>query len=239
MPVPRSAVSLTVAAVIASCVESATAVATPRTVIVLRHGEKQNAYALCQTGQDRARALAAQYLGKGAANSLFTGAEEPAAFFAITLHTLGLASPAAASWGLPVTMFSVMPGAKTGFDTALNTRTQEAVRALMTDPRWSGKTVVLVWEHHHIADKALEQKFPRQQITLRQLLNLDKIAGVPETWPGQNYDYFWIVQYGTPGSDVPTGFQSVKQTFTAPFQTVPSNDWGTKEPLPRGSKCIH
>lgn len=223
----------------AMCVSLTSAAATPGKVIVLRHGEKQNAYALCKTGVDRANALAAQYLGRGAANSLFSGSEEPAAFFAITLHTLELASPAAASWGLPLTMFSVMPGAKGAFDTALNARTREAVRSLMTDPRWNGKTVVLVWEHHHIADKALEQKYPGQRITLRQLLNLDRIAGVPETWPGQNYDYFWIVQYGTPGSDVPTGFQSVKQVFAPPFQGVPSNDWGTKEPLPRGSRCLH
>lgn len=217
----------------------ASAAATPGKVIVLRHGEKQNAYALCKTGLDRANALAAQYLGKGAANSLFSASDEPAAFFVITLHTLELASPAAATWGLPLTMFSVMPGAKGAFDTALNTRTQEAVRSLMTDPRWNGKTVVLVWEHHHIADKALERKYPGQRITLRQLLNLDRVAGVPETWPGQNYDYFWIVQYGTPGSDVPTSFQSVKQVFAPPFQAVPSNDWGTKEPLPRGSRCLH
>jgi hypothetical protein len=238
MSLPRRA-ALTAVALVAFCVASVSASATPRTVIVLRHGEKQNAYALCKTGLDRANALAVQYLGKGAANSLFSGSEEPAAFLAITLHTLELASPAAATWGLPVTMFSVMPGAKGAFDTALNTRTQEAVRALMTDPRWSGKTVVLVWEHHHIADKALEGKFPGQRITLRQLLNLDKLAGVPETWPGQNYDYFWIVQYGAPGSDAPTSFQSVKQAFAAPFQSVPSNDWDTKEPLPRGSRCLH
>lgn len=233
------AAPLAAAAVIIMHLTGVSASAAPRKVIVLRHGEKQNAYALCKTGLDRANALAVQYLGKGAANSLFSGSEEPAAFLVITLHTLELAAPAAATWGLPVTMFSVMPGAKRAFDTALNTRTQEAMRALMTDPRWSGRTVVLVWEHHHIADKALEGKFPGQRITLRQLLNLDKVAGVPETWPGQNYDYFWIVQYATPGSDVPTGFQSVKQAFSPPFQSVPSNDWDTKEPLPRSSRCLH
>lgn len=239
MPMPnRAAVSLA-AAILASLAAMASALATPRTVIVLRHGEKQNPYALCQTGIDRANALAAQYLGKGAANSLFTGSDGPAAFFAITLHTLELITPAAASWGLPVTMFSVMPGTKAKFDGALNIRTQQAVRALMSDPQYAGKTVVMAWEHHHIASKKLEQTLAGQRITLRQLLNLDKVAGVPETWPGGNYDYFWIVQYGTPGSDVPTDFKSVKQVFAPPFQSVPSNDWGTKERLPPGSQCIH
>ena len=95
------------------------------------------------------------------------------------------------------------------------------------------------WEHHHIADRALELKFPDQKVTLRQLLNLDKLNGVPETWPGQNYDYFWIVEFGNPASDVPTGFNAVKQVFQAPFEKVPSNDWNTRELLPRRSKCIH
>ena len=31
---------------------------------------------------------------------------------------------------------------------------------------------------------------------------------------------------------------TVKQVFEAPFQSVPSNDWNTKEPLPKGSKCL-
>jgi hypothetical protein len=234
----RATVSLA-AAVLASLAVTASALATPRTVIVLRHGEKQNPYALCQTGIDRANALAAQYLGRGAANSLFAGSDQPAAFLAITIHTLELITPAAASWGLPVTMFSVMPGTKAKFDGALNIRTQEAVRALMSDPQYAGKTVVMAWEHHHIASKKLEQTLAGQRITLRQLLNLDKIAGVPETWPGGNYDYFWIVQYGTPGSDVPTDFKSVKQVFAPPFEKVPSNDWGSKERLPPGSKCVH
>ena len=158
---------------------------------------------------------------------------------AITLHTLELASPAAATWEMPVTTFSSVPIPGIDLTPQFNLRTQQAFGALMSDPRYDGKIVVMVWEHRHIANRALELKFPDQKVTLRQLLNLDKLKDVPDTWPGQNYDYFWIVEFGDAASDVPTAFRSVKQVFQAPFDKVPSNDWNTRELLPRRSKCIH
>jgi predicted SnoaL-like aldol condensation-catalyzing enzyme len=116
-------------------------------VIILRHGEKQNDFALCQIGVDRSLALATQYLGNGGKLSLFPQGEKPAAFFAITLHTLELASPAAATWELPVTTFSSVPLPGIDLTPQLNLRTQQAFGALMNDPRYDGKTVVMVWEH--------------------------------------------------------------------------------------------
>ncbi|MGD9921221.1 MAG: histidine phosphatase family protein [Pseudorhodoplanes sp.] len=214
------------------------ALALPKTVIILRHGEKENNFALCRIGIDRSLALAAQYLGQGAKQSLFATGERPAAFFAITLHTLELASPAAATWEMPVTTFSAVPLPRIDLTPQLNLRTQQAVGALMDDPRYDGKTVVMVWEHHHIADRRLERKFPDQKVTLRQLLNLDKLADVPETWPGRTYDYFWVVEYGTTGSRVPVSFRMVRQDFAAPFDKVPSNDWGKRAKLPLGNKCL-
>lgn len=225
-------------ALLAFCV-SVPAFAKPRQVIILRHGEKQNDFALCQTGVDRSLALAMQYLGNGAKLSLFPPGEKPAAFMAITLHTLELASPAAATWEMPVTTFSSVPIPGIDLTPQFNLRTQQAFGALMNDPAYDGRIVVMVWEHRHIANRALEQKFPDQKVTLRQLLNLDKLKDVPDTWPGQNYDYFWIVEFGDAASDVPTAFRSVKQVFQAPFDKVPSNDWNTRELLPRRSKCIH
>ena len=216
----------------------ASASARPARVIILRHGEKQDDFALCKTGVDRSLALAAQYLGQGAKQSLFSGNDKPTAFFAITLHTLELASPAAATWEMPVTTFSSVPLPGVDLTPQFNLRTQQAVGALMNDRRYDGKTVVMVWEHHHIADRELELKFPDQRVSLRQLLNLDKLKGVPETWPGQNYNYFWIVEFGKK-TDIPTGFKSVKQDFSAPFASVPSNDWGVKEPLPQDTTCLH
>jgi hypothetical protein len=227
-----------VALAVLTCGLNLPALAKPKTVIILRHGEKQNDFALCQIGVDRSLALATQYLGNGGKLSLFPQGERPVAFLAITLHTLELASPAAATWELPVTTFSSVPLPGIDLTPQLNLRTQQAFGALMNDPRYDGKTVVMVWEHHHIADRALELKFPDQKITLRQLLNLDKLKDVPDTWPGQNYDYFWIVEFGNPASDVPTGFNAVKQVFQAPFEKVPSNDWGKRAKMPLGNKCL-
>jgi hypothetical protein len=124
---------------------------------------------------------------------------------------------------------------KAEFTRVLNRRTQEAVKDVMSDARWTGKTVVMVWEHDHIAQAKLEREFPSEKVTLRQLLNLDRLDAVPETWPGSNYDYFWIVDFDPAGT--PTGFRMLKQSFPAPYQNVPSNDWGAANGLTKASRC--
>lgn len=216
--------------------------AVPKQIIILRHGEKQDAYALCPIGQQRSLALRDYYLGKGAANSILP-ASGPDGVFSVTLHTLELASPATQSWGLPIQLYSVvpLPGVnKADEELQLNLRTQEAAQDVLKNPRWNGKVVVIVWEHDHIAKKKLEEKYPGEKVTLRQLFNLDKLpksANVPDTWNGNNYDYFWVIDYGNPDSDVPTGFSVLKQIFPAPYQAVPSNDWGQPEGLPKHSGC--
>jgi hypothetical protein len=230
--------------VLSTTFASHTAFAAPSQIIVLRHGEKQDAYRLCEVGVQRSLALAAQYLGKGAKNSLLPKGRAPDAFIAITLHTLELVSPAAQSWGQPVILYSSLPmhgRSEQQTEAILNRRTQEAARAVMTGTQWAGKTVVMVWEHHHIADRHLEKKFPNEKVTLRQLLNLDTVASVPETsvpetWHGSNFDYFWIADYAKGGTR-PTRFEAKKQVFAAPFNTVPSNDWGAPPSYPDGSKC--
>jgi hypothetical protein len=50
-----------------------TAFAAPQRIIILRHGEKGNAYRLCDTGIQRSLALVDRYLGRGAQASLFAG----------------------------------------------------------------------------------------------------------------------------------------------------------------------
>lgn len=207
--------------------------AVPRRIIILRHGEKQNSYQLTPVGQQRSLALRAYYLGKDARKSLFPDGAGPDGIFAVTLHTLELISPAAQSWNLPLHLYSVVPlpnSSKQDFTLQLNQRTREAAHAVLADPRWDGKTVVMVWEHDHIAKQSLEAQFPNEKVTLRQLLNLDALLQVPESWDGDNYDYFWIVDYGDPGSAIPTRFTLLKQVFPPPYDTVPSNDWGTPAP---------
>jgi hypothetical protein len=206
--------------------------AVPKQIIILRHGEKLNSYTLCYVGQQRSLALRDNYLGEGAANSLFPDNTGPDGIFAVTLHCLELASPSAQSWGIPIQLYSVVPirGLTKSEETVqLNERTQQAASDLLTDPQWDGKTVVVVWEHDHIAKKKLEEQFPGEKVTLRQLLNLDALPEVPTDWPGGNYDYFWIVDYDNPGSPIPTGFTSQLQVFPKEYKVVPSNAWGTKE----------
>ena len=212
--------------------------ATPARIIILRHGEKATPYKLCGIGQERADALAATYLGRGAAKSLFASGEEPAAILAITLHTLELAAPTAASWGEPLTLYSALPDKDADDEEkteALNHRTQEAAHDVMTDPRYAGKTVVMVWEHKHIANKKLQAT--GEAVTLRQLLKLDRFKQVPETWPGENYDYFWIVEFGSQGTDVPTKFTMVKQEFAGTYTDLPANDWRQPNGMDESSGC--
>lgn len=214
------------------------AAALPKTVIILRHAEKESVTTLCRVGIDRSLALAAQYLGQGARDSLFASGERPAAFVAISLDTVQSASPAAATWEMPVIVFSAVPLPGVDPLPQLNLRTQQAAGAVMDDPRYDGKTVIMVWNHRHIADKTMELKFADQKVTLRQLLNLDKIADVPDTWPDRTYDHFWIVNFGTGGSRVPVSFQMVRQRFAAPFSAVPSSEWGKRPKMALGNKCL-
>lgn len=210
--------------------------AVPKRIIIMRHGEKQNAYALCPVGVDRSLALAANYLGRGAAKALLAPGEKPAAFFAITLHSLELIAPAAATWQAPVIDYSVVPIFGKIDVPRLNARTREAAHDVLTDSRWDGKTVIIAWEHHHIADAMLDRHY--SNVTLRALLHLDALGdAVPKTWSGHNYDYFWIVDYGNPNSTTPTAFHVVKQVFPKPYQEVPQNDWGVPENLPTSSAC--
>jgi len=218
------------------------AYAAPSRIILLRHGEKENDYALCNVGQQRSLALRDQFLGKGASQSLFTTVP-PSAFFATTLHTLELIAPTANSWDLPINTYPALPllGRNDILTTELITKqTQLAAANVMQDPRWNGKTVVMVWEHKHIANKKLTKDNPDMLVDLRQLLKLDKLPErtakkIPKTWSGANYNFFWIVDYDEKGN--PVGFDEVRQGFTGQYANVPNNDWGVAESLPDNTKC--
>jgi hypothetical protein len=216
----------------------ASASAHPSEIIIARHAEKAGAYELCDMGTERAQALVHQYLGRGAAQSLFAPGQSPVAMMAITMHTIDTVSPVAQSWQMPVTAYTVIP--KTGNKEQAekieeNSRTQEAAHDVLTDPRYDGKIVVMIWEHQRIASAALEKKFAGQQITLRQLLHLDHV-GAPETWPDQTYDYFWIVHFASTQPE-PTSLDNVQQVFKAPFDDLPANKWGQPEPRHLAAGC--
>ena len=218
---------------------TSSALAAPSRIIILRHGEKIDSWRLCAIGEQRAQALALTYLGRDAVKSLFAAGEEPAFFFAITPNAAALASPSVASWSKPVIFYSAMPQqglSDEDFTKALNRRTQEAARNVLANPTLDGKTVVMVWEHEHIASEKLEAKFENEAVTLRQLFKLDILPGVPKTWPGETYDYFWIVDF-PPNSNVPSKFEMVKQEFGASFPKLPANDWDTPDGLDAASGC--
>ena len=137
------------------------AAAEPARIIILRHGEKADPYRLCDVGMQRSLALTGRYLGRGAEAPIYGARGAPDAFFAITLHTLELIGPTAVSWRKPVIMNSALPLAKedaSAFTHLLNVRTQEAVADVMNN--WNGKTVVMAWEHKHIADEKLALVVP-------------------------------------------------------------------------------
>ncbi len=209
------------------------AYAQPAQIIIARHAEKADNYTLCDMGTERAQALAAQYLGRGAPKSVFGAGGAPEAMMAMTVHTIETVTPSAQSWNMPVTAYRVFP-ASGGKDRAEeeveNRRTREAAHDVLTDARYAGKTVVMIWEHRRIANTKLEAKYPGEQVSLRQLLHLDRLAGVPKNWPDQTYDYFWIVNFA-PGKPAPVSFRTVREVFAAPFNDLPANLWGESEPL--------
>ncbi len=225
------------AALLAASVTAA--LAAPARVIILRHGEKADDWKLCETGRQRAQALKYNYLGKDAAKSLFTEDAPPAFFFAITLHTMELATPTVESWGKPIIYYSVLPEAdEKKFTEAVNAQTREAAGNILNNPARRGKTVVMVWEHRHIANKELDDKYQREAaVTLRQLFHLDILPGVPREWPDDNFDYFWIVDFPE-NSNVPSKFEMVKQEFGKSFPNVPANDWGEPNGLDAESGCV-
>lgn len=205
--------------------------AVPAEIILLRHGEKSNSFQLSRVGEERAQALAEVYLGKNASNSLLPKGEQPAALMTVTLHTIETMTPTALSWGMPETAYTAVPEyflsekQKKAQETQ---RTQEAAAALLNDPKYDGKVVIVMWEHARIASAKLERHFPGQQVTFRQLLHLDKLSGVPKTWPKHTFDYFWIVKYQG-NNPVPVSFQMIQQHYTGRFANLPQNDWGKPE----------
>ena len=137
--------------------------------------------------------------------------------------------PSAGTWGKKLTIFPVLPKDPEE-ETDLDTQTQKAAAAL-DFAEYDGKIVVVVWEHRHIANAKLDTTFWK-------LLNLDQLpgsAGVPDTWSGGNYDYFWIVDYA-PGNPKPVQWRPVKQVFSTPYTSIPANQWGDPEPDLPGCK---
>ncbi|TCK16628.1 hypothetical protein EV667_4398 [Ancylobacter aquaticus] len=238
---PRALAAALAAAMIALGVSVAEAA--PKRIVIVRHGEKHTALTLCGLGKERAKALAAQYLSPTSPMSLIRD-DPPAAILAMTLHTVETARPIARAWNMKLVAppIGYVPIRNNRFfNSKLNVVNRDVARDLLENPRWHGKTVVMVWEHFHIASAALEKEFAGEEVTLRQLLHLDRVkgvkGGVPDTWPDSNYNFFWVLTYDRPQDSVPSRFEVVRQYFAEPFANLPSNGWGKPEPLPANSGC--
>ena len=110
----------------------------------------------------------------------------------------------------------------------------------MNNPAYSGKQVLMVWEHFHTASAALESRYPDQRVTLRQLLHLDQppfAERVPATWPDSNYNFFWIVDFNPDGSI--KAFDTKRQNYSGRYANLPDNAWGTPNNLPISSHCLN
>jgi hypothetical protein len=227
---------------LAACAVSVNSLAAPDRLVITRHGEKLDTWHLCQTGLDRAQALSDQYLGAEASESLFPKAP-PAAIMTLTIHTSETAEPTAHSWGMPTTNYIALPSANrthSQLEAELNRQNLLAVQDLMNNPRYTGKQVLMFWEHFHTASAALESRYPGEQVTLRQLLKLNQppfAKQVPATWPDSSYNFFWIVDFNPDGSI--KAFSTKRQVYQGRYANLPNNDWGTPENLTADSRCLN
>lgn len=226
---------------LATCVVSVSSLAAPERLVIVRHGEKLDTWHLCQTGLERAQALSDQYLGVDATQPLFPTAP-PAAILTLTIHTSETAQPTAHSRNIPTTNYVALPSAEitaAQLEAMMNHQNQLAVHDLLNDGRYTGKQVLMFWEHFHTASAALEARHPGKQVTLRQLLKLDQAPfaqQVPATWPDHNYNYFWIIDFNPDGSI--KSFSTERQTYRGRYDKLPDNDWGAPENLPNASRCL-
>lgn len=248
---------LALAAVFSTSLLSALpAAAVPARVILLRHGEKGGPLQLCSVGQERARALVDYYLGKNAKKSLFKPGEAPTAILGLSLHTLETIDPVADSWKQPVVFYSVMPEMVDGKliirQDKLAERNRQAVHDVFTKPEWAGGTLIMDWEHDHIARPRLdieltpaqrakvEEKHPGRPVPTKAttLFDLMDLAGIkmPDDWPGDTYDYFWIIDFDQQ-TGLPSAFTMIKQEFGPPYENLPQNDWGTPENISASAGC--
>ena len=219
-----------------TCLISVPSIAAPDRLIITRHGEKLNTWQLCQTGLNRAQALSDQYLGAHAADPLFPK-KPPAAIMTLTIHTSETAEPTAHSWNMPTTAYLALPGTDRSaaqLETEINHQNRLAVHDLMNNPEYTGKQVLMVWEHFHTASTALESRYPGEAVTLRQLLKLDQ---APTTWPDHNYNYFWIIDFNADGSI--KAFDTQRQSYSGRYANLPDNAWGMPNNLPDSSGCLN
>ena len=157
----------------------------PAQIILFRHAEKPDdpsALHLSSRGEARARALVS-FLGT---NSTLTSNAPIAALYAthVTQHhhserTGETLAPLAKQLGLPV-----QTPYETGWYSSL-------ARDILSHADYRGKTVVICWTHHNLAD----------------LASALGVKPKPAPWKDKTFDRLWIIQPG----DAKSGFKNLPQ----------------------------
>lgn len=159
-------------------------VALPAQVIIVRHGEKPpEGVSLSLKGHERAQAFVPFFKGDPRVTKFGT----PVAVFAQgpipefrSLRSVETVTPLANSLGMSVrTQFSHLEYG-------------DMAAAILNNPEFDGKMVLVSWEHHVIPNLA------------RQL----GAQTVPSIWPGDVFDRLWVINYNPDGY---TSFQNLPQ----------------------------
>lgn len=164
--------------------QPAGAAATPAQIIIIRHAEKEaQGNDLSPQGYQRAQAL----VGFFESNPAVTQYGTPAAIYAMKpkadgkdIRPLETVTPLAQSLGLTVNT------------TYPKEDVNGLAQAILSDPSYTGKMVLIAWEHHFIPSI---------------LTALGWTQG-PTTWPGDAYDRAWILNFD---GGKPVSFQDVSQ----------------------------
>ena len=193
--------------------------ATPSQIMIIRHAEKPPiGNEVNQQGCERAYLLP----GFFSSNPIVNQFGPPVAFFAArpdhtdsSLRPLETIAPTAQSYGLSIQ------------DPYTRLQYQPLTQAILSNPDYSGKTVVLSWEHDAIP--GLAQAFGAQ------------LTSTTQTWPDTVFDEAWILDFTSgnspslqiipeavlPGDNPLGGFQNwgngpstIQNTTTIPSSVV-------------------
>ncbi|MDP2864789.1 MAG: histidine phosphatase family protein [Elusimicrobiota bacterium] len=157
---------------------AAPAFAAPAQVIIIRHAEKQEyGNQLSEKGYRRADALVKFFLSVPAV----TGYGTPVAIYAAapknedsSIRAIQTVKPLARALGITL---------NTGFTRG---QAHKLVKDIMENPKYTGRMVLVSWQHGHIPDIVRElaeysSYGPAAQVTL------------PAVWPDASFDRVWII----------------------------------------------
>ena len=160
------------------CAVAAPAFAAPAQVIIIRHGEKQEyGNQLSEKGYKRADALVNFFLSVPEVNEYGS----PVAIYAAapknedsSIRSIQTVTPLARALNITI---------NTGFTRG---QAHKLVRDIMENPRYTGRMVLISWQHGHIPDIVRELAEYSPYGPAAQL-------ALPAEWPEARFDRAWII----------------------------------------------